>query len=59
LEEAKRENERLRRRVRELEIAVRGRRASSVSSTNTSGEARERSGSIRRGDAEGGVRGAP
>jgi hypothetical protein len=61
LNEAKRENERLRRRVRELEAAVRGRRASSVSTTAS--EARDRSGSVRRDDAEGaasaGVRNAP
>lgn len=59
LEEAKKENERLRKRVRELEAMVRGRRTSSVS---TRGEGvpsgsvseRERSTSVRRGGAAGG-----
>ncbi|KIW08460.1 uncharacterized protein PV09_01363 [Verruconis gallopava] len=60
LEEAKRENERLRRRVRELEALVRGRRASSVSTregvsgANTS-ERSERSVSVRRRRPEGSV----
>jgi transcription elongation GreA/GreB family factor len=59
LEEAKRENERLRRRVRELEAMVRGRIASSVStrdggvsanaSASVSEAERERSVSVRRG----------
>lgn len=56
LEEAKRENERLRRRVRELEALVRGRRASSVSSAGVSGsgrESRERSVSVQRRGASG------
>jgi uncharacterized protein YlxW (UPF0749 family) len=54
LEEAKRENDRLRRRVRDLEALVRGRRERSVS-TNTS-EARDRSASIRRTDGEASAR---
>jgi hypothetical protein len=63
LEEAKRENDRLRRRVRELEAMVRGRRASSVStrdegavSVSTSVSERDRSVSVRRG-REGGESG--
>ena len=52
LEEAKRENERLRRRVRELEALVRGRRASSVSTqtsvSNSGTESRDRSVSVQR-----------
>jgi hypothetical protein len=62
LEEAKRENERLRRRVRELEGMVRGRRASSVSTgIGASGSAseRERSVSVRRVDARNGVEATP
>lgn len=50
LDEAKRENERLRRRVRELEVLVRGRRERSVStsaSVSAASEARERSVSVR------------
>jgi len=62
MEEVRRENEKLRRRVRELEAMIRGRRASSVSASsgggNVSGRAsmseRERSVSVRRGQAEGG-----
>lgn len=52
LEEAKKENERLRRRVRELEAVVRGRRESSTSargSVSASASERERSISLRRG----------
>jgi len=57
MEEAKRENERLRRRVRELEALVRGRRASSVSTqasaSNSGAESRDRSVSVqRRGPGE-------
>lgn len=54
MEEAKRENERLRRRVRELEALVRGRRASSVSTqasasaSNSGTESRDRSVSVQR-----------
>lgn len=52
LEEAKRENERLRRRVRELEAMVRGRRASGVSTRDGGGVGsageRDRSVSVRR-----------
>jgi len=48
LEEAKKENERLRRRVRELESLVRGRRESS-SARSTGGESRDRSVSVRGG----------
>jgi hypothetical protein len=51
MDEAKRENDRLRRRVRELEALVRGRRASSVSTSAS--EARERSVSVVRSDTEG------
>lgn len=54
LDEAKRENERLRRRVRELEAMVRGRRASSVSTASVSGRSRERSGSVQRRGGGGG-----
>lgn len=49
LEEAKRENERLRRRVRELEGLVRGRRASSSVTSAAGDAARERSTSVRGG----------
>lgn len=57
LEEAKKENDKLRRRVRELEAMVRGRRASSVStrgdaSASASVSERDRSASVRRGPPE-------